>query len=78
MPIGLGKPELRSEMSKSIMTAAEFDYLKRYPNECPEHMKKEFMDTLAWEKHSKSAKRAVITKRNKYKKWPCNREAKSK
>lgn len=71
--IGLGKRELRMNDAKCTMTAAEFQYLKKHPTECPEHMKKEFENTLAWEIRSDRAKRAVETKRNKYKVWPDRR-----
>lgn len=67
---GLGKIELRDEFSTAEMTSAEFNYLKAHPSECPEHMKKIFQETLAWEKRSNSAKQAVVTKRQKYSKWP--------
>ena len=59
-----------------VMTAKEFEYLKQHPDECPEHMAQEFKDTLAWERRSSSAKRAVETKRKKFKKWPGGRRKK--
>lgn len=68
--IGLGMRELRMDGVKCPMTSAEFYYLKANPDKCPEHMKKHFEETLAWEIRSDRAKRAVQTKRDKYKVWP--------
>lgn len=72
---GLGRPELRSIMSTAVLTGAEFEWLQSHPREpVPEHVRKEYNQTLAWQSRSQSAKRAVATKRKKYIKWPGGRK----
>lgn len=73
---GLSKIELRHPDSIAILTSAEFQYLKNHPEELhiyPPRIRNEFQNTLAWERRSNTAKRAVVTKRQKYSRWPCNR-----
>lgn len=53
-----------------MMTSARFQYLKRNPDFTSPEEKKAFDETILWEKRSASAKKAVITKRRKYKEWP--------
>lgn len=62
--------KLRSVMSTTKLTAAEFDYLVKHPNECPEELKEHFNNLIAGKKRSQSAMQAVVTKRKKYKTWP--------
>lgn len=70
---GLNNPALRTADATATLTAAEFDWLKKNPVECPTHLREEFEKLLAWEKRSTASKRAVATKRAKYRNWPCNR-----
>ncbi len=54
------------------MTSAEFYKFKREGG-VPKELKEEFDKLLKWEMRSAAAKRAVQTKRNRYRQWPCNR-----
>lgn len=68
---GLGKPELRSVMATAILTSAEFNYLKKHPEEVNSYsddIKKEFQSLLLWQKRSDAAKRAAITRRRNQRK----------
>lgn len=74
----IGRPgPLRAAMTeKTVLTTAEFQYLKKNPDlliTLSEEQTATYKGLLAWEKRSANAKRAVATKRGKYKQWPCNR-----
>lgn len=55
------------------MTAARFKILKLFPEQIQDHERAEFERTLAWERRSAAARKAVETKRRKYKRWPTSR-----
>ncbi len=49
----------------TTLTAHEFACYKREPAKVPEHHRKDFEATLAWEKRSEAAKRAAQKRRVK-------------
>jgi hypothetical protein len=74
---GLGKPELRDNKATCDMTASEYNWLKAHPDRVKEYsaeIQKKYVQQQQHEIASERAKRAVITKRKKYKLWPANRK----
>lgn len=53
-----------------ILTSYRFQQLKAGAKPVDEAEQRAFEQTLAWKRRSDAAKRAVQTKRRKYKKWP--------
>lgn len=53
-----------------MITAQRYMYLKAHPEYVQDTERKEFNSLQLWEKRSSAAKRAVATKRARYKTWP--------
>jgi len=52
------------------MNAARFAELKAHPERMLPEELRQYQQLIRWEKRSDAAKRAVVTKRQRYKAWP--------